>query len=975
MNTPFVEPLAGQLMVLGERTTFDFTRPAMERSAGINPAIAPTFDFTCPLPERSAVMRRADATDVDADDDRAIEELLVACPSRGKMRRLALPPVPSASYVPPSSYASPLRQFTRLEEKSERALVLSKTMKHRNAWLRGELHAVHVNSEVTQRVLQRALGEERTMKRLLESNVASVEDIQRDLQRSLEEERASKEALRLDLTNRVANIEAMRQTLEQSLQKEREAREMLQRDFTVRARNSDAVQHDLELSLEEERQEKEKAQQDLASCVAKGEAVRRDLEKLLEEERAEKKAKEEINQGLADRVKDSESAQRDMERWLKEEQADKEKTREDLASRVTTSEAIQRDLEKSLKEEQAAKEALKKDLDACTMRVQELETQASRQQENMEKLEAEIEQRDTMIKNLEEELENQRAEASAERQKFGEKMEELTAEKQKLKASHDQQIQKQQPVSASGESSSRTQPVIPLPDGLPALPKPTMRIPGALDSDGETTGPEDIGDVDDADDEGSSGENSWPNTSRHRAPSPSRARPTAKGKAKKDVKGKGKEVVKEPSLAGQGSGHAASSSNVPSTGPSSIQMPPVSPPGNMLASSSSNIPSTGASSIQAPMVSQSGDAPAGSSSSAQPSGSPPPVSSQAILPDTDGVRLTAPLIFKIGGKGRKTAIEKKARIALTQEKEKFAKSNFRAAQLEIAVKGEEADEDIVAAFNAGGDVRPDPKHPRFTLISPSDNLWNRYIISMLAQKMLQQQDEEGFVTYINKKFVRIPRATFAYWEDLCWDQWTRIRGFWVEARPRVVTDLGTGSARLEQHDEITARIVHKEATSDRSSRMAARRHRLLLRRERVCQIMVQEAQTSIDQKFWATAQEVLELLGEEGMSSDETNDEAGIITYRAHAQEWRRDLDRMMQKIDVARDGAFTRRGVRPSPRIRTGRDIALGAHGGTLRSIRKPPHSLPRELYDADWLATRTQQYNAHLAIKDVDIGIAEFI
>ena len=139
--------------------------------------------------------------------------------------------------------------------------------------------------------------------------------------------------------------------------------------------------------------------------------------------------------------------------------------------------------------------------------------------------------------------------------------------------------------------------------------------------------------------------------------------------------------------------------------------------------------------------------------------------------------------------------------------------------------------------------------------------------------------------------------------------------------------------------------------------------------------MAREATTIAEQGYWTTAREVIRILGEDGMSSDESASEDGVFVFRGHALEWRRNLDRLMGTIDAARDKVFTTRGTRPYIRKRPNRNVALGPNGGTLRSTRKPKRGLPKALYDPNWFAGLTDQYIAWLGLEDVDIDVEAVI
>ena len=111
-----------------------------------------------------------------------------------------------------------------------------------------------------------------------------------------------------------------------------------------------------------------------------------------------------------------------------------------------------------------------------------------------------------------------------------------------------------------------------------------------------------------------------------------------------------------------------------------------------------------------------------------------------------------------------------------------------------------------------------------------------------------------------------------------------------------------------------------------------------------------------DRNRWTQLLNIVETLGKEGMSSDESaSDEATHRPcYRIRALFWRRDFDAIMDKIDAERLGpesGFSSRGSIPTPRHRQPRNLASPSH-------RPPATSLPLAFYDDEWLEGRTEEY-----------------
>ncbi|EIN05550.1 hypothetical protein PUNSTDRAFT_46882 [Punctularia strigosozonata HHB-11173 SS5] len=365
--------------------------------------------------------------------------------------------------------------------------------------------------------------------------------------------------------------------------------------------------------------------------------------------------------------------------------------------------------------------------------------------------------------------------------------------------------------------------------------------------------------------------------------------------------------------------------------------------------------------------------------------------------------LSPPSMFRTIGKGRKSAGEKKTLSELKDEKAKFAGAYhnvqlvccYKVAssaiieafyqeeaclvlygvfgirdQKEIAMKAKEADEEDVAAFNAGSlAVGPDHQDVRFSLIAPTDNRWNRYIVAMFAQKMFKLQGKEhGFVFMnSNRKIERVPPASFLYWEDLIWEIWTRLRSSWVDCLPKMVTDVGTGRVCPERGEEVALCMNDKETKLEQQARKRSRKHCRYIRRLDVCNVKAKKATSPSEVDKWNKRRKVLALLTEDGMSSDKTDTELTSVHHKTHALAWRRqEVDLIMEVIDTERNDILSSRGSQPAARARSDRVLALGPYRALLWSTRSPVPALPKVMYDADWLAGTTSQLRGGLDVKE---------
>jgi hypothetical protein len=116
----------------------------------------------------------------------------------------------------------------------------------------------------------------------------------------------------------------------------------------------------------------------------------------------------------------------------------------------------------------------------------------------------------------------------------------------------------------------------------------------------------------------------------------------------------------------------------------------------------------------------------------------------------------------------------------------------------------------------------------------------------------------------------------------------------------------------------------------------------------------QEKAPDVDNWQWLKA--VIENLGEDGISSEDSDADEGDleITYRPTIMLWRRNVEHEMMIIDdeyrrIAR--TESRRGAKPCRRIRDGRNAV---------SVRDPVRELPASFYNETWLVRQTDKYIA---------------
>jgi len=134
--------------------------------------------------------------------------------------------------------------------------------------------------------------------------------------------------------------------------------------------------------------------------------------------------------------------------------------------------------------------------------------------------------------------------------------------------------------------------------------------------------------------------------------------------------------------------------------------------------------------------------------------------------------------------------------------------------------------------------------------------------------------------------------------------------------------------------------------------------------ERIIDIKVEEQ--AHDEAVWRWLYTVVEKLGEDGMSSDEsdTDGRTGLLIYCVKNMEWRRkmayELD-MVDKLQIQDRDIYSKKGAKPTARFRDDRNSV---------SQRAAPKGLLRTMYSSTWVTGLTRQARRKLMVSDEDFA-----
>jgi len=168
------------------------------------------------------------------------------------------------------------------------------------------------------------------------------------------------------------------------------------------------------------------------------------------------------------------------------------------------------------------------------------------------------------------------------------------------------------------------------------------------------------------------------------------------------------------------------------------------------------------------------------------------------------------------------------------------------------------------------------------------------------------------------------------------------------------------SGEQESEEQVLERLNVAEAARLRESRRNRRRNSRFERRSKIVAGELAKA-TNGDAEGWKWVANLLNALGSEGMSSDESDKEPSAGAFlRAKTLPWRRRaITDYMAAIDRLRYSSeeFSNKGTKPQVRIRE-------PPKGSIRILRR----LPRPLYNQEWLNKQSPKVQRVLEVDETN-------
>ncbi|KAG2739767.1 hypothetical protein P692DRAFT_20754691 [Suillus brevipes Sb2] len=249
-----------------------------------------------------------------------------------------------------------------------------------------------------------------------------------------------------------------------------------------------------------------------------------------------------------------------------------------------------------------------------------------------------------------------------------------------------------------------------------------------------------------------------------------------------------------------------------------------------------------------------------------------------------------------------------------------------------------ASSEAISCFTQGLGTGPDPLELHWDITTTHNSKWNQRVIDILCSQytctfetnQLATRSPQSIKSDITKKF-------------------NQCRSSWRRAQPRVLDD-GT----RETMKEVGDRLVDQTNERLRVTRVLTRRATKFETCKKVTSALLSDriATGKDDQAVWAYLQSLVETLGKDGMSSDESEHKDGEVqVFRLKKMPWRADVDHEMHIIDQQRlAGAanFTPRGSKPAKRFRN----------AIQESSCPAIEGLPRALYNSSWLNAQSPSF-----------------
>ncbi|KAG2744761.1 hypothetical protein P692DRAFT_20877833 [Suillus brevipes Sb2] len=261
---------------------------------------------------------------------------------------------------------------------------------------------------------------------------------------------------------------------------------------------------------------------------------------------------------------------------------------------------------------------------------------------------------------------------------------------------------------------------------------------------------------------------------------------------------------------------------------------------------------------------------------------------------------------------------------------------------------EPASHDDVYAYEYEDGPGPNCNRLAFDLKGGPKSPWNDKVVGLLLEELHRRVNQESWPF----------RRSEAYFKEVLQERYKRLRTVWIAAQPKV-----TAKGGLETPAEVEQRLIMKKDESLKVTRQTTRRKNKYSRRATVLDHLVKYKtdENEEDLPAWQWLQKLVMTLGDAGMSSEESDVKNDIeMVLRVKNMTLRRAIEQELDIINHQRmvdDDIFAPQGSKPMKRI---------CSSGNPKTSRTEMDSLPKALYNKEWLAGLTKRQIERLSISD---------
>ncbi|KAJ3504448.1 hypothetical protein NLJ89_g7923 [Agrocybe chaxingu] len=249
--------------------------------------------------------------------------------------------------------------------------------------------------------------------------------------------------------------------------------------------------------------------------------------------------------------------------------------------------------------------------------------------------------------------------------------------------------------------------------------------------------------------------------------------------------------------------------------------------------------------------------------------------------------------------------------------------------------------DTITTFYKGG-PGPNVQDLRINMRGKISSKWNENVMDILLDKVLERLKGEAYNS--------LPERSTAYFREIIHEKLERARSTWKSGQPKVKPNGEVESIREVENRVLDARTKKEKAGRAYTRRVNRLKRHLEIVRKKI--ELLRESGNLEDIEYWEYLEELLLELGEEGMSSDESdgedNDTAVELVLYVAELPWHPDITNELDIIDGERNdvGIFNKKGAKPTKRLRGVRKIY---------SRREPPPRRSLAVYDKKWYKNLT--------------------